>query len=166
MGGGINGLCCAWELAKVGHYVTLYEKNLIMQATSRSSSKLLRGGLRYLENAQLRLVGEALHERDLWLSMVPHLAKPLPIIYPRYQSGKRSKWVLDRFMSIEMSHFVEKIYSLFVRVQHLKDCFCLTVPHLMRCYIPDYMLGMWVAQQCSELGVQIKERAEVREFTI
>ena len=90
VGGGINGLCCAWAIAQAGHQVTMFERDLIMQATSGASSKLLHGGIRYLETGQFRLVREALHERDEWLSIMPELASPLPIIYPKYQGSKRS----------------------------------------------------------------------------
>ena len=56
IGGGINGLCSAWQLALRGHAVEVFERGDLMQATSRSSSKLLHGGLRYLENHEFRLV--------------------------------------------------------------------------------------------------------------
>ena len=79
IGGGINGLCIAWLLRQHQHQVTLYEKNNVMQATSRASSKLLHGGLRYLENLEFSLVKEALRERNFWIENAPHLAKPLKI---------------------------------------------------------------------------------------
>jgi len=95
VGGGINGLCCAWSLAQNGDQVTLYERDSIMQSTSCSSSKLLHGGIRYLENGQFRLVREALRERDAWLKTAPDLVNPLPIIYPKYRDSKRARWVLS-----------------------------------------------------------------------
>ncbi|RLS48525.1 MAG: FAD-dependent oxidoreductase, partial [Planctomycetota bacterium] len=49
IGGGINGVMSAWELAKTGHQVTLFERHTLMGATSSASTKLLHGGLRYLE---------------------------------------------------------------------------------------------------------------------
>jgi glycerol-3-phosphate dehydrogenase len=64
IGGGINGIMTAWELCKHHHDVTLFEKNTIISQTSSSSSKLLHGGLRYLENFEFRLVKEALRERQ------------------------------------------------------------------------------------------------------
>jgi len=63
IGGGINGIMTAWELLKHGHSVTLYEKSEVMKQTSSASSKLLHGGLRYLENYEFRLVRKALKER-------------------------------------------------------------------------------------------------------
>jgi len=174
VGGGINGLCCAWELARGGHYVTLYEKDMLMQATSRSSSKLLHGGFRYLENGQLRLVSEALHERDLWLSIVPHLAKPLPIIYPKYKSGKRSKWLLDSgFMFYSMlsrgsalpGHRWISDKEVYSYIPELKTAGLQGGYRYYDAQMDDYMLGLWVAQQCRELGVEIKERTAVRELS-
>ena len=87
VGGGINGLCCAWRLAEGGHTVTVYERGRIMEATSSASSKLLHGGLRYLENGELCLVREALRERDAWIRRAPHLAWPW-LLYPSYASDE------------------------------------------------------------------------------
>mgnify|MGYP000583791489 CR=1 FL=1 len=56
VGGGINGLCSAWMIAQKGHQVSLFESEHLMGKTSMSSSKLLHGGLRYLENFEFRLV--------------------------------------------------------------------------------------------------------------
>jgi glycerol-3-phosphate dehydrogenase len=84
IGGGINGLSCAWQVAKQGRQVQLYERDMLMNAKSRASSKPLRGGLRlrYLENREFRLVREALHERDAWIKRAPQLAKPLRLVMP------------------------------------------------------------------------------------
>jgi len=70
IGGGINGLCCAWQLALNGVTVSVVEKNEIMSQTSSASSKLLHGGLRYLENFEFDLVYESLKERNWWLEKV------------------------------------------------------------------------------------------------
>lgn len=95
VGGGINGLCCALRLIERGDQVTLYERNQLMQATSRSSSKLLHGGLRYLENGEFRLVREALKERDGWLKRVPELTQPLRLVMPIYKNSRRSRWAIS-----------------------------------------------------------------------
>ena len=77
VGGGINGVMTAWAFARRGNSVDLFEKGRLMSATSRSSTKMLRGGLRYLEHGHPGLVREALQERrignpmgfrDVWLT--------------------------------------------------------------------------------------------------
>jgi glycerol-3-phosphate dehydrogenase len=174
VGGGINGLCCAWALVQDGHQVTLFERDRIMQATSRASSKLLHGGIRYLENGQFRLVRESLYERDVWLSMVPHLAEPLPIIYPKFLNGKRSRLTLDMGF---------RLYGLLSGSSTLPSSAWLTnnevhekIPELnitglqggYRYYdvqMDDYLLGNWVAEQCRSLGVQIIEQTPVRSVS-
>ncbi|MCM8595713.1 FAD-dependent oxidoreductase, partial [Accumulibacter sp.] len=88
VGGGINGLCCAWLLQQQGHAVRLYERDRLMAATSSRSSKLLHGGLRYLENLELRLVREALRERDAWLRRAPELTSPLRLVMPIYRDSR------------------------------------------------------------------------------
>ncbi|WP_373698414.1 FAD-dependent oxidoreductase, partial [Neisseria dentiae] len=62
-GAGIIGACTAWAAAKQGHAVTLFEQDTVMAHTSQSSSKLLHGGLRYLETGQFALVKKALLAR-------------------------------------------------------------------------------------------------------
>ncbi len=70
VGGGINGLCIAWELARRGWQVELFERNRCLGETSSASTKLLHGGLRYLEQGHLALVAESLRERARWLREV------------------------------------------------------------------------------------------------
>ena len=94
IGGGINGLSSAWQLALAGYDVSLFERDSLMQATSAASSKLLHGGLRYLEQGEFRLVREALQERRWWLKKAPQLTRRLPILYPFYNDSRRARWQL------------------------------------------------------------------------
>ena len=94
VGGGINGLCCAWELARRGHGVVLFERGELLSGTSGASTKLLHGGLRYLENGEIRLVREALAERAWWLANVPEHTAPLPLLLPVYRGRSRPRWTL------------------------------------------------------------------------
>jgi glycerol-3-phosphate dehydrogenase len=89
VGGGINGLSCAGKLALQGHQVHLYERDTVMNAASRASSKLLHGGLRYLENGEFSR--ESLRERNGWVRRVPELVKPLPLLMPIYKHAKRPR---------------------------------------------------------------------------
>jgi glycerol-3-phosphate dehydrogenase len=74
--------------------IHLYERDRIVAATSSASSKLLHGGLRYLENREFRLVREALRERDAWLERVPQLTRPLRLVLPVYGDSRRPRWMM------------------------------------------------------------------------
>ncbi len=88
IGGGIVGTGCALDAATRGLSVGLVEARDIASGTSSRSSKLIHGGLRYLEMLQFRLVGEALKERGLLLhDLAPHLVKPVPFLYPLKHRG-------------------------------------------------------------------------------
>lgn len=86
IGGGINGTGIARDAAGRGLSVLLCEKNDLASATSSASSKLIHGGLRYLEQRQFSLVRKALHEREHLLHIAPHLIKPLEFILPTNQN--------------------------------------------------------------------------------
>ena len=73
IGGGINGAAIARDAAGRGMRVLLVEQNDLGSGTSSASTKLIHGGLRYLEHGQLRLVREGLREREVMLRMAPHL---------------------------------------------------------------------------------------------
>src|SRR6266436_2502929 len=82
VGGGINGVGIARDAAGRGLSVLLCEKGDLAGATSSASSKLIHGGLRYLEHGQFRLVREGLAEREVLLRMAPHLVRPLRLVLP------------------------------------------------------------------------------------
>ena len=92
VGGGINGLCIAWELARRGWQVELYEKDHCLAQTSSTSTKLLHGGLRYLEQGHLALVAESLRERGRWLRDVPQHCHWLQLLLPIYANQRRPAW--------------------------------------------------------------------------
>jgi glycerol-3-phosphate dehydrogenase len=88
IGGGITGAGVALDAATRGYSVALVERRDFAAGTSSRSSKLVHGGLRYLQNFDLGLVREALLERGLLTSLAPHLVKPLPLVVPSF-GGKR-----------------------------------------------------------------------------
>ena len=86
IGGGITGAGAALDAASRGLRVALVEARDLASGTSSRSSKLIHGGLRYLEQRDFKLVWEALHERDLLVSkLAPHLVKPVSFLYPLYK---------------------------------------------------------------------------------
>ena len=93
VGGGITGAGVALDAASRGYSVALVEKSDFAAGTSSRSSKLVHGGLRYLQNFDLGLVREALLERSLLVKLAPHLVKPLEMIVPTFE-GKRPDRVL------------------------------------------------------------------------
>ena len=93
IGGGVNGCGIARDAAGRGLKVYLCEKGDLGGATSSSSTKLLHGGLRYLEHYEFRLVREALRERETLWSVAPHFVRPLRFVLP-HMPGMRPKWLL------------------------------------------------------------------------
>ena len=93
IGGGINGAGIARDAAGRGLKVFLAEKNKVGSATSSWSSKLIHGGLRYLENYEFKLVKESLKEREVITSIAPSITKPLPFIIP-HSKKLRSKLLI------------------------------------------------------------------------
>ena len=93
IGGGINGTGVARDAAGRGLSVLLCEKDDLAQATSSSSTKLIHGGLRYLEFFHFKLVRESLREREILLKSMPHIIWPLRFTLPHHK-GLRPSWLL------------------------------------------------------------------------
>jgi glycerol-3-phosphate dehydrogenase len=94
IGGGINGAGIAWELTRKGYRVSLFERGALGAATSSATTKLIHGGVRYLEHFDFRLVYESLHERAFLLENVPELVHPIEIILPVYNDSPRPPRIL------------------------------------------------------------------------
>jgi glycerol-3-phosphate dehydrogenase len=92
-GGGINGCAIAREASLLGLKMLLVERDDLASHTSSASSKLIHGGLRYLETYQFRLVREALLERELLLAAAPHLIRPLEFVLP-HTHAVRPWWMV------------------------------------------------------------------------
>src|SRR3954470_12452656 len=93
LGGGITGAGVALDAVLRGLRVALIDKGDFASATSSVSSKLVHGGLRYLEHGQLHLVYEALHERRRLLHNAPHLVWPLRFVVPFYADSRVPPWM-------------------------------------------------------------------------
>jgi glycerol-3-phosphate dehydrogenase len=93
VGGGINGAAIARDAAIRGASILLVEKDDLAAHTSSASSKLIHGGLRYLENYQFRLVREALAEREILLRTAPHIVRPLRFVLP-HCPALRPHWMI------------------------------------------------------------------------
>jgi glycerol-3-phosphate dehydrogenase len=94
IGGGIYGVCTAWEAALRGLSVALLEKGDFGQATSSNTLRVIHGGLRYLQHADFRRLRHSVLERTAFMRIAPHLVHPLPFAIPAYGHALRGKELL------------------------------------------------------------------------
>lgn len=95
VGGGITGAGIARDAAQRGLKVILLEKGDFAEGTSSRSSKLIHGGVRYLEHFEFGLVAESTSERALLWKLAPHLAYPIPFLFPAYNTSRVPLWKLN-----------------------------------------------------------------------
>jgi glycerol-3-phosphate dehydrogenase len=100
VGGGINGVGVAQAAAAAGHSVLLIEKQGLASGTSSRSSKLIHGGLRYLESWEFSLVQEGLSERSLMLRLAPDLVTLTPFYIPVFSYTRRRPWLVRSGLSL------------------------------------------------------------------
>jgi len=174
LGGGVTGCGVALDAASRGLSVALVEKRDWAAGTSSRSSKLIHGGLRYLENLDIELVREALHERRLLVDKIaPHLVHPTPILFPL----KRKVW--DRaFMGSGLLLYdaLAGLHPAMPRHHHLSRAACLrAVPSLredaftggIRFYdaqVDDARYSLMLARTAASLGAVCASAAGVVSF--
>lgn len=100
IGGGIHGVGVAQAAAAAGHSALLLERQALAHGTSSRSSKLIHGGLRYLESAQFGLVRESLREREILLRIAPGLVRRVPFYIPVYSATRRPPWMIRAGLSL------------------------------------------------------------------
>lgn len=123
VGGGINGCGLLRDLALNGVKTLLIEKGDFSSQTSGASSKMLHGGIRYLENFDFGLVQEALEEKNLWLRLTPHLCFEREFYLPLYNYSRYSPWMLKSGLMIYdyLSHFQNKPHDWLNKEAALKE---------------------------------------------
>ena len=95
IGGGIYGVCVAWDACQRGLSVALVEKGDFGGATSSNSLRVIHGGLRYLQQGDIRRVRRSIYERTAFMRIAPHLVQPLPILIPTYGRSLRGKQIFS-----------------------------------------------------------------------
>src|SRR5450755_1622873 len=100
VGGGIHGAGVLQAAAAAGHSSLLIEKNALASGTSSRSSKLIHGGLRYLESGQFALVRESLRERAVHLRIAADLVELKPFFIPIYADTRRRPWQLKLGLAV------------------------------------------------------------------
>lgn len=109
IGAGINGAAIARELALAGFKVLLLDRGDLACGASSASTRLIHGGLRYLEHAELGLVRESLDERERLLANAPHLVKPLEIHIPIYSGARRGRWTIRLGLALYETIFSSRL---------------------------------------------------------
>ena len=167
VGGGINGCGIARDAAGRGYSVCLCEMNDLASGTSSVSTKLVHGGLRYLEHYEFRLVREALIEREVLWSIAPHVIWPLRFVLPHH-SGLRPAWVLrlglflydhiggrkllppTRSLDLTSGEAGKSLNGRFHRGFEYSDC-----------WVDDARLVVLNARDASNRGAEIRTRTRV-----
>ncbi len=169
IGGGINGCGVARDLAGRGLRVFLAEKDDLASGTSSASTKLIHGGLRYLEHYEFGLVREALREREVLLRMAPHIIWPMRFVLPHHR-GLRPAWLirlglflydhlggrelLPRSRGLDLRRDVAggPLREEFVRGFEYSDC-----------WVDDARLVVLNAVDAAARGVTVRVRTEVTQ---
>lgn len=164
IGGGINGVGIACDAAGRGLSVLLCEKDDLASHTSSASSKLIHGGLRYLEHKEFRLVREALAEREVLLSKAPHIIRPMRFIMP-HEPHLRPAWLIRTGLffydhlgkreqlagsnQVEFSSINSPLHAEITRGFEYSDC-----------AVDDARLVVLNAMQAKELGAKVLTRTQ------
>ena len=172
IGGGINGCGIARDAIGRGMSVYLCEQGDLGGATSSSSTKLLHGGLRYLEHYKFNLVREALKEREVLWGIAPHIVQPMRFVLP-YSKGMRPAWLLRLGLFIYDNLGGRKLLPGTSRVdltkspigEGLKDNLSLGYEY-SDCRVEDNRLVILNAQDAQERGAIIKTRTQCVQTSV
>jgi glycerol-3-phosphate dehydrogenase len=171
IGGGVNGTAIARDAAGRGHKVVLLEAGDLGAATSSASTKLIHGGLRYLEYGELRLVKKALIEREVFLKSAPHIVWPMRFVLPLTASA-RPAWMIKMGLAL-YDHLARR--DVIPSAEHLKspehvfrrilrdgvtDCFAYS-----DCWVDDARLVVLQAMDAQRQGADIMVRTGVQTLS-
>jgi glycerol-3-phosphate dehydrogenase len=183
VGGGIFGVATAWEAAARGLSVALLERGDFCGATSANSFKMVHGGIRYLQHADLPRIRESCGERSSLLRIAPHLVRPLPILTPTYPGLMRGKTAMraalklydlltldrNRGISDEINHIPPgrilsraECLDLFPQLDS-KELTGAALFHDGQMYNPT-RLAMCFVRSAVEAGADVANYVEVRRF--
>lgn len=167
IGGGINGVGIARDAASQGFSVLLAEKGDLAGQTSSASTKLIHGGLRYLENYDFRLVRESLRERDVLMRIAPHLIKPMQFILP-HMPDLRPRWMIGAglFLYDFLAGKTVLPRSYAVMLDDLEEAKVLKKTYIdgfvySDCWVDDARLVVLNAVSAAQLGADIRTRHRV-----
>jgi glycerol-3-phosphate dehydrogenase len=167
IGGGVNGCGIARDAAGRGLSVFLCEKADLASGTSSASTKLIHGGLRYLEYYEFRLVRESLKEREILLRAAPHIIWPLRFVLP-YHSGLRPAWLIRAGLFLYDNIGGRKILPGTRKLDLTRDPAGLPLKpefgsafEYSDCWVEDSRLVVLNAMDAAERGAEIRVRTEL-----
>lgn len=168
IGGGINGCSIARDAIGRGYSVALAEMDDLASGTSSRATKLIHGGLRYLEYYEFRLVREALIEREILWANAPHIIAPMRFILPYHKGGARPAWLLrlglflydhlggrkklaaTRTLDMQHDRAAEPLKPLFTKAFEYSDC-----------WVDDARFVVLNARDAADRGAKIHTRTKV-----
>lgn len=173
IGAGVNGICSAICLAQNGCKVTVYESNTPFGETSSKSSKLLHGGIRYLESFHIKLVREALQDRAWWIMNAGQYTKVNRFYIPIFKNRSRSR--LKLYTGVKFYEWLAGSNSLGKSKYHNREETLAHNPALL----PDGLLGSvsyidvqmddislseWLLKKAESLGVDIQSNTRIQRI--
>ncbi len=173
IGAGVNGICCAIALAERGCKVTVYESKTPFSETSSKSSKLLHGGIRYLETFHFKLVREALEDRAWWIKNAEHYTRINRFFIPIYKNKSRSR--LRLYLGVKLYEWLAGQYSLGKSQYHsaketlennpvLSPDGLLGAVSYIDVQMDDRNLSEWLIRRAESLGVIIRNSTPVQRI--
>lgn len=174
VGGGINGVGVAQALAIAGFSVTLLEKNQIGKETSANSSKLIHGGLRYLESGHLQMVRSSLEQREQLLRLAPDLVHPVAFYIPVYRNHRRGAHKIRAGLSLYSMLSLKSAYRTFKsvprvywsQIKGLKLQGLQAVFQYWDAQTDDFALTLAVAQSSIKYGANCVELANIQDISL
>ena len=173
IGAGVNGICCAISLAEKGCKVTVFEARTPFSETSSKSSKLLHGGIRYLESLHIKLVREALADRAWWLKNAGQYTKTSRFFIPVYKNRSRSRFKL--YMGAKLYEWLAGQNSLGMSRYHNHGETLALNPALspkgllgsvsyIDVQMDDYALSEWLLKRAESNGVVIHNNEPIKQI--
>lgn len=174
IGAGVNGICSAIALAERGGIVTVFDRSVPFSETSSRSSKLLHGGIRYLEKGHIRLVREALIDRAWWVDSAKQYTTTSRFFIPVYKNGCRSR--LKLYAGVKLYEYLAGNYSLGPSRYHNKEETLFFNPLLnpddllgsvsyLDVQMDDVALSDWLMRKARSLNVEVIDNTLVERIT-
>src|SRR6185437_5335122 len=172
VGGGINGIAIARECARAGRSTLLLEQHDFAAGTTSRSTRLIHGGLRYLEHGELGLVRESVRERRRLLQDKPHLARPINFLLPLGPRTQRSAlevrfglWLYRRFAAARYRNSAGDAMGALERLLDSGERWRVFHYEDAQCEFPERLAAEWLVE-ATESGAEARNHTQVVEIEV